>query len=302
MHSDGSKGATYAGLARRRFDMRGLWRGLRRLPLIPGFILFAFAFMAIFAPLISPHSPFKADLRFRRAPPIWMEGGTSKHLLGGDLQGRDILSRLIHGARVSLMVAGIAMSLGIVVGTTYGLISGYFGGLVDEIMMRIVEVFIAVPLLMVALAIVVAVGPSFGTMVAILVLFSWVPFTRQVRGEVLALKELDYVALARVAGASTPRIIVRHIFPGVINTVTVVATLNIGGLILAESVLSFLGAGIPPPTPAWGAMTAESRDYLTSSWWVSIFPGMAISLVVVAFNFFGDWLSDALNPRLRQVE
>ena len=279
-----------------------LRRGIRRLPLIPGTILFVFVFGAIFAPLISPHGPTEVDLRARRTPPVWQEGGTAKYILGADLQGRDVLSRIIHGARVSLVLVGSAMSLGMVFGTVYGLLSGYFGGWVDEIMMRIVEIFLAVPLLLVALVIVVVAGASFTSVIGILVLFSWVGFARQVRGEVLSLKELDYVALARVAGASTFRILLRHIFPGVVNTMTVVATLHIGGLILAESVLAFLGAGIPPPTPAWGSMVADGKNYLTTSWNIAFFPGMAIFLVVMSFNFLGDWLRDALDPRLRQVE
>ena len=283
-------------------DWARRWREIRRWPLIPGGIILLLAVLAIFAPLISPHGPTKATLRDRRTPPSWQEGGSSKYILGADLQGRDILSRVIHGTRISLTIAGLAITLGMIFGTLYGLISGYLGGWVDEILMRILEVFLAIPLLLVALAIVVVFGASFTTIVGILILFSWVPFARQVRGEVLFLKELDYVALAKVAGASTPRILLRHMLPGVMNTVTVVVTLHIGSLILTESVLSFLGAGIPPPTPAWGAMVADGKNYLATSWWIAFFPGMAIFVTVIAFNFLGDWLSDTLDPRLRQLQ
>ena len=233
---------------------------------------------------------------------MWEEGGSSKFILGGDLQGRDILSRIIHGARVSIAVAGSAISIGMVFGTMYGLVSGYFGGWLDEILMRIVEIFLAIPLIMAALVILVVAGASFFSVIGVLVLFSWVPFARQVRAETLALKALDYVSLARVAGASTLRILTRHIFPGVLNTIIIVATLQVGSLILTESILSFLGVGIPPPTPAWGAMVADGRNYLSSSWGIAFFPGMAIFLTVVGFNFMGDWIRDTMDPRLRQLE
>ena len=272
-----------------------------RWPILPGTILLGFVVMAVFAPLISPQGPLEAELRDRRAPPVWQEEGSARYVFGADLQGRDILSRIIHGTRISLVIAGTAISLGMVFGTGFGLLSGYFGGWLDEILMRIVEIFLAVPLIMVGLVIVAVIGQSFTTVIMILVLFSWVPFARQVRAEVLTLKALDYVALARVAGASTTRILVRHILPGVINTVIIVATLHIGNLILTESILSFLGAGIPPPTPAWGAMVADGRNYLTTSWWITFFPGMAIFLTVIGFNFMGDWIRDSLDPRLRQL-
>ena len=288
-------------------NWKRLVRGLRRLPVVPGSIILMLSLMAVFAPLLAPgpissHGPLDADLRYRRLPPQWQEGGSSEFRLGADLQGRDVLSRIIHGARVSLTVAAAAITLGMAFGTAFGLISGYFGGLVDEVMMRVVEIFLAVPLILIALVIVVVAGASYTTVISVLVLFSWVQFARQVRGEVLSLKELDYVALARVAGAPAWRILLRHIFPGVVNTMTVVATLNVGGIILTESVLSYLGAGIPPPTPAWGAMVADGRNYLAISWWIAFFPGMAIFLTVMAFNFLGDWLRDALDPRLRQIE
>lgn len=276
-------------------------RAFRRWPFIPIIILGALFLAGGAAELIAPHDPNKSNLSARRAPPFWQEGGTTANILGGDLQGRDILSRIIHGARVSLVVAGSAILIGMVFGTVYGLASGYFGGWVDEILMRIVEIFLAIPLIMAALVILVVAGASFMSVIGVLVLFSWVPFARQVRTETLALKALDYVALAQVSGASTLRILARHILPGVINTIIIVATLQVGSLILTESILSYLGVGIPPPTPAWGAMVADGRNYLPSSPGIAFFPGMAIFLTVIGFNFLGDWIRDFLDPRLRQL-
>lgn len=289
-------------LAATQDTWRSNLRRIRRWPILSVVILATLVFAAATADLIAPHDPVKATLSARRAPPMWEEGGSSKFILGGDLQGRDVLSRIIHGARVSLMVAGSSILIGMVFGTAYGLLSGYFGGWIDEVLMRIVEIFLAIPLIMAALVILVVAGASYLSVIGVLVLFSWVPFARQVRAETLAIKVLDYVALARVAGAPTHRILINHILPGVLNTVIVVATLQVGSLILTESILSFLGVGIPPPTPAWGAMVADGRNYLASSWGIAFFPGMAIFLTVVGFNFLGDWIRDSLDPRLRQLD
>ena len=274
---------------------------MRRWPVIPGIVLALLVIAGIFAPFIAPHDPIAAQLRARNTPPVWYDAGSTKYLLGADQQGRDILSRVIFGARISLIVAGAALGIGGTVGVALGMTSGYFGGWVDEFIMRLVDVKLAIPLILVALVIVIVVGQSFAVLVGILAVNSWSSFARQVRGETLRLKTMDYVALARVAGASTFRILTRHIFPGVANTVIVLATLQVGSLILTEATLSFLGAGIPPPTPAWGAMTSEGRKYLGDAWWIALFPGGAIFFTVMAFNFLGDWLRDRLDPRLRQL-
>ncbi len=229
-------------------------------------------------------------------------GGSSTYLLGTDHLGRDILSRMIYGARISLIIVFITLGVGGAIGTTVGLIAGYYGGIVDELIMRIVDIFLAMPLVMVALVLVVTVGQSFFIIVVVLVLFIWVRFARQIRGEVLSIKTKDYVALAQVAGASTPRILITHIFPGVINTLIVVGTLQVSIVILVEATLSFLGAGVPPPTPAWGSMVSDGRDFLADAWWISTMPGLAILLTVISLNLFGDWLRDILDPRLRQLE
>ena len=274
---------------------------LRRWPIIPVLILTTLAVCGVFAPWIAPHDPTLADLRARNAPPVWMEGGSSEHLLGADPLGRDLLSRIIHGARVSLLVAGVSIGAGIAVGVGGGLVSGYYGGILDEFIMRLADVSRAVPYILIALVVAIVFGQSLGAILGILAFATWPVFARQVRAETLVLKETDYVSLARVSGASTTRILFRHILPGVMNTITVVATLQVGALILTESILSFLGAGIPPPTPAWGVMVADGKEYLTQAWWVSFFPGMAIFLTVLGLNFMGDWLRDFLDPRLRQL-
>lgn len=234
--------------------------------------------------------------------------GSTKFLLGTDQLGRDILSRIIYGARISLIAAAVTLGVGGSIGVLLGLIAGWYGGLVDETIMRFVDILLAIPLVLIALVMVVTLGgASLAIIVAVLTIFIWPRFARQLRGEVLQLKNMDFVSLARVAGASTPRILFIHIFPGTINTLIVVATLQVGIVILLESTLSFLGAGVPPPTPAWGVMVADGRDYLaggftTGSWWISTFPGIAIVLTVLSLNLFGDWLRDKLDPRLRQIE
>ena len=237
--------------------------------------------------------------------------GSAKFVLGTDDQGRDLLSRIIWGARISLIVASVTIFVGGSIGTALGLISGYYGGWADEIIMRMVDIFLALPLVMVALVLVVVLGnfsvpllpmKEIHMIAMVLSLFIWVRFARQVRGEVLGLKTMDYVALARVAGASTRRILLVHLLPGVLNTVIVVGTLQVSVVILLESILSFLGAGVAPPTPAWGSMVADGRDFLKTAWWVSTMPGLALLLTVMAFNLIGDWIRDALDPRLRQQQ
>ncbi len=226
---------------------------------------------------------------------------TTSYLLGGDNIGRDLLSRLIHGARVSLVVVAIALSSGLLLGVSMGLVAGWFGGLIDEVIMRVTDIWLGLPFILVAIVVVIAIGQTFIILIGLLALLSWTPFVRNVRGEVLSLKTRDYVSLAQVAGASTFRIMVWHLLPGVINTVIVIATLRVGQLILTEAILSFLGAGIPPPTPAWGAMVNDGRVYIEDAWWISFFPGFCIFLVVMSLNFLGDWMRDRFDPRLRQL-
>ena len=280
----------------------GPWRFMRRWPVIPLIVLITLVVVGVFAPVIAPHNPLSGRVWDRFTPPMWMTGGTSKYILGTDHSGRDILSRIMHGGRISLTVVAISLASGFIIGTALGVISGYLGGWWDEAMMRVVDVWYALPFIMIALVAVILFGQSLNTVLVLLGLLAWVGFVRVVRANTLVVKELDFVALARVAGASTFRIIFRHIFPMVINAAVVIATLNVGSLIIAEATLSFLGAGIPAPTPAWGTMVAEGRNYLIGSWWEAFWPICAIFLVVMSLNFLGDWLRDRLDPRLRQLD
>ena len=291
----------------RGFDR--FWRLFRNYPVVPILVLVMFLFMSVFAPLLQPRDPIQQNLRGRNAPPSWHNPGwyeerpklEERFFLGADHVGRDILSRLIQGSRISLMVVAIGLTTGLVAGTALGLLGGYFGGAWDEIIMRAVDIWAAVPFLLLAITVAVVLGASFTVMMSLLALLTWSGFVRNIRAEVLIIKELDYVKIAQVAGASTPRIILRHIFPGVMNTMIVITTLNVGGLILAEATLSFLGAGIPGPRATWGLMINEGRSYLSDAWWITVFPGIAIFLVVMAMNFMGDWLRDYFDPSLRQT-
>ena len=274
---------------------------IRSWPVIPIIILVLLATFAVFAPLLANQDPEKGDLRVRTVPPFWQEGGSREYLLGTDQQGKDVWSRIVYGTRVSMLIAGIVLSIGAVLGTALGIMSGFFGGLVDEVLMRLVDLTFAMPFILVALVVVIVVGQGLDIIIILLIVFSWGAFARQARGETLALKERDYVAQARVAGGTSRYIMMRHILPGLINTIIVMSSLRVGQLILAEAVLSFLGLGIPPPTPAWGAMVADGRGYISTAWWISFFPGLMIFLTVMGFNFLGDWLRDYFDPRLRQV-
>lgn len=277
---------------------------LRRWPILPGIVLALLVISAIFAPWIAPQEPNVQALRDRNAPPVWMDDGerelTQSYLLGADQVGRDVLSRIIYGARISLAVAGVALVSGLVVGVTLGLIAAWYGGVIDEVIARAVDIWHALPFLLVAIVVVTLFGGSLTVLMGVLAMVSWAGFVRNVRADVLTLREREYVLMARVCGASPARVIVRHILPGVVPTIMVIATLAVGGLILTEATLSFLGAGIPAPTPSWGLMVSEGREYLTTAWWSSFFPGLAIFLVVMSLNFMGDWIRDFTDPRLRQ--
>lgn len=268
---------------------------------MPMAIVVLLAVSAVFAPLIAPYDPTQGDLNRRNIPPMWDAEGTATHVLGTDPLGRDILSRLVFGARISLLIAVIVLSFGAIGGTTLGLVAGYYGGQIDEVAMRFVDLTLAIPFILVALVVVIVLGQSLFVIIGLLVVFSWSGFARHTRAETLQIKTMDYVAMANVAGSSTMRILYRHILPGVLNTIVIVTTLSIGGLILTESTLSFLGVGVPPPTPAWGLMVADGRTYITAAWWVTVFPGIAILITVLSMNFLGDWLRDRWDPRLRQV-
>ena len=228
-------------------------------------------------------------------------GGTTKYLLGTDKSGSDVFSRIIHGARIALMVSLLAIVLSGVIGVTLGMLAGYFGGLIDAVVMRMVDVSLSISIVLVALVLAAVRGPGTENVLAVVALLLWSRFARLARGETLALKNLDFIARARVAGASNFRIIARHIAPNLVNTMIVLATLNIGFVIVLEAGLSFLGAGVPRPNPAWGLMVADGRELITESWWVAFFPGVAILLTVLSFNLLGDWVRDKLDPKQRQL-
>lgn len=258
-------------------------------------------FLGLFGHWIAPYDANAAALSARLRPPVWMAGGSWAYPLGTDPVGRDILSRLIIGTQITLAVSMAALILGSVVGTGLGLVAGYFGGIADKVIMRLADVAIGFPIILFAVLLAVVSGPRSENIVISVALILWSRFARVVRAEVLSLRERDYVALARVSGVSSGQIIRWHLLPNVMNTVVVLASLQIGFTILTEASLSFLGAGIPPPAPAWGAMVAEGRNYVVQAWWVPTMPGLAILFAVLAFNLLGDWLRDNFDPRLRQV-
>lgn len=252
---------------------------------------------AIFAPVIAPHDPLEVNLATRFLPPVF-QGGSWTYALGTDDAGRDILSRLIFGARVSLVVAGISLLLGGALGTSIGLISGYAGGRLDAVLMRISDLGISYPIILLVLVLAAAFGPQTGNLILVIAFTVWARIARVVRDQVLVVREQLYVALAQLAGTPPHRIVLRHILPNVASTVMVLLSLQVGQIIIIEASLSFLGAGVPPPAPAWGAMIALGRDYLLSAWWVPTMPGFAITATVLALNLFGDWLRDRLDPQL----
>ena len=271
------------------------------LPWFPGIVLAALVFTAVFAPYLAPHSPTDGDITQKSIPPVWMERGDREHPLGTDRFGRDVLSRIIWGSRISLLVSLVAIGVAGTFGTLLGLISGYRGGLTDTVLMRLTDIGLSLPTILIAVVLVAVSEPSFRNVVLVIALLLWPRFARQIRGETLAIKEHDFVALAVVAGRSSAWIIRRHIFPNVVPTLLVISTLQVGYVILLEGTLSFLGVGVPPPNPAWGLMIADGRGFLATAWWISLFPGLAMLLTVLAVNLMGDWLRDHLDPKLRQL-
>jgi peptide/nickel transport system permease protein len=316
-----------------------IWWVMRRYPVLPGFILIVLVIAAIIGPTVAPYERdigivgdrhlgilktsnclLDADWNPPYARSDWVDYGdgpeapfkcdepryglwpTGFHLLGADHVGRDVFTRVLHGARISMQVVMVSLFLGMFVGVSLGMISGYYGGIVDEVITRIVDIWYAMPFLMVALIVVLIFGRGLTVLLFVLALISWTAFVRVIRAQIMVLKQMDYIAAARVTGASDFRIMFKHLLPGIMNTAIVVGTLSTSGLILAESVLSFVGAGIQPPTPAWGVMTNEGRDYLTIAPHQVLVPSAAIFGVVVSLNFLGDWLRDRLDPILRQID
>ena len=272
------------------------------LPMLPIAIIVVMALMAIFAELIAPHNPEIGILGERFKPPVWVAGGSDKYLLGTDHLGRDVLSRLIFGARVSLVVGFTAVIFAGVIGTLLGIMSGYLGGWVDQVIMRVTDAWLAIPGLTWAIFLAAIVGPSAMNIVIILGAVYWTRYARVVRGEVLSLRERDFVRLAVVAGCSKWSIMKKHILPNVVNSSIVLATLMLGVVVVVEASLSFLGVGVPPPQPAWGLMLADGKKGLMAGyWWLTVFPGTCIALLVLSANMLGDSLRVKLDPQLRQL-
>ncbi len=276
-------------------------RFARRYPLFPLVVWTAVVVMALASPLIAPHDPFEQTLTDRLRPPAWSAGGSMEHLLGTDNLGRDEFSRLVYASRVTVIVVLTTVTLSALVGTLVGMLAGYFGGFIDSLLMRLVDFQIALPPLLFGVMLAAVLKPGLRNVLVIIVLFTWAGFARLVRAEVLSLRHQDFVLLSRIAGASWRRIFVKHLFPNVMNTVVVLATLELSVVIIFEAALSFLGLGVTPPTISWGLMLSDGRGYMSVAWWLVTVPGLAIFAVALAGNLFGDWLRDALDPHLRRA-
>jgi peptide/nickel transport system permease protein len=291
-----------AELAKKRRGSRWWGRILRNTGAIIPIIIFALMFFtAAFANFLAPYPYDETNLPERRMPPAFIEGGSMKHILGTDTLGRDVLSRAIWGARISLSVSLLAIAITAVIGTVLGIIAGYMGGRIDAFIMRITDIAMAFPMLLLAILLAVSLGPGFFTVIFALSVLGWSGYARIIRGETLRIRSSDYVLQAQVIGASAWRIMFRHIFPNIMNILIIGITLSVGTMILAESGMSYLGVGIPAPMPSWGSMVSDGRNDLDLAWWISTFPGILIGLVVLSGNFLGDWLRDKMDPRLRQL-
>ncbi len=264
---------------------------------VPGVVVLLAVLVALCAPWVAPASPTAGNLGARLKPPAWQEGAEAGRVLGTDVLGRDVLSRLVWGARISLLIALAATVIGAAVGSTIGLVAGYQRGTVDAVLTKVIDVQLAFPFVLLAIAVVAVAGPSVPVLVVVLAIGAWVGHARIVRGLVLSLREREYVQAARALGARAPRIVGRHLLPEVLSTIVVLATFDVGRIIILESTLSFLGLGVQPPTPSWGSDLRDAAVYVRQAWWTAAFPGLAIMAVVLAVNLLGDGLRDWLDPR-----
>lgn len=272
-----------------------------RWPLLALFILFVVAVVAMFGPAFSPMDPNRQNIMLRLAEPGAAGARGAIHWLGSDGLGRDVLSRLLYGARISLLVGICAILVGGTIGVIAGLVSGYFGGWIDDIIMRLGDIQLAFPFILLAIMFLVVLGPGVGNLILVLGIGQWVTYARIVRAQTLSLREKEFVEAARALGDTTPSIIFRTILPNIVAPLTVIASFNVAAVILSEAALSFLGLGVPPEVPTWGSMLAESREQLLANkWWLAVFPGLAIVVTVLSFNILGDWLRDFLDPRLKE--
>ena len=278
---------------------RGAFRKINslRLPWLPIAIVAALLVCASFSPLVAPHDPTLISMLDSKLAP----GEDLRYPLGTDIMGRDMLSRLIYGARTTVFISLVALGTGALIGTTIGLISGFQEGWIDGVAMRAADAALGFPTILVAMVIVVLLGAGIESIILAVVLTVWARFARMIRADVLTIKGMDFVTFSRIAGVPIPIIICRHIFPNTVNTLMVITSLQVGQVILLEASLSFLGLGLPVGDPAWGIMVSEGKSVILDVWWLSLLPGIAITAVVLAFNYFGDWMRDALDPKLRRL-
>ena len=273
-------------------------------PLVMGswLILLGLVVTALLSPYVAPHNPLRERLIDRLLPPAWVEDGEWRYLLGTDHLGRDLVSRIIYGSRVSLVVGVVAVAIGGALGIALGVAAGFLGGQTDEVIMAVADMQLAFPTILFAIAIIAVLGPSFINLVIVIGISGWVTYARIARGQVLSVREKEFVEAIRAQGGSQWRIVWRHILPNILSPLIVVATLDLARTIILESTLSFLGLGIQPPTPSWGGMLSDGREYLLSAWWIATFPGVALMLTALSFNRLGDWVRDLTDPRLRRTE
>ena len=275
---------------------------MRRPPALFGFLCITFVIVWALVPgWFSPMDPYTQDLDMTLKPPGFTTPAGFTYWVGSDELGRDMLSRIIWGARVSLIVGFVAVLLSGMIGMTLGLVSGYYGGLVDTIISRIVDIALSVPFILLAMSIIAILGPSLQNVILAMAVRTWIVYARPIRGAILSAKEFEYVVGAKASGCRTPRILVRHLLPNVLSTAIVIATLYLGRMIIIEASLSFLGVGVPPPTPSWGGMLADGRSFLDTAWWLALFPGLALMFTVLGVNLLGDWIRDALDPRMKRL-
>ena len=282
--------------------MRSFWKTLKSSTRTAKFgmvIIVLWILCAIFADVIAPYGPNDVNIMLRMKPPAWMDGGSSAHLLGTDEVGRDVLSRLIYGCQISLIVGLMSVVVSLIIGTTLGLVSGFFGGKVDAVIMRACDVMLAFPFIFMALCFMAVLGSGLKNVIIVLGITGWMSYARTVRGQTLSLREREFVRAAATSGSKKTRVMFRHILPNVIDQAIVLGTLEMGTSILSEASLTFLGMGVPATIPTWGNMIASGRDYIYTAWWLTTFPGLVIFLVCLSINFVGDWIRDVRDPRLR---
>ena len=266
------------------------------------FIVLVWILCAVFAPFISPHAPEAVDIMQRMKPPAWQDGGSMEHVLGTDEMGRDVLSRLIYGARISLVIGVCSVVVGMTIGVVLGLLAGYIGGWVDAVIMRLVDMMLAFPFTFLALCLVAVLGSSLENVIIVLGITGWASYTRTVRAQVLSVREREFIRASMTIGCKDGRILFKHILPSVIDSAIILATMEMGSAILSEASLTFLGMGVPPSIPTWGNMISSGRQYIYTAWWLTTLPGLAIFIVCLGINFIGDWARDIRDPRLRGVK